>query len=217
MLRLYVIRHGQVSSNTEMRYVGHRDEELTERGRSQAAALAEVLAPLPLAALIASPMRRTISTAELVAAPHGLAVTPDERLREQAFGAWEGLTRTEVRDLSARHADHLARWQADPEESPPDGESLATVQSRILDLVAELAAASLDRPAALVTHVGPIKALLCAVLGLPLTGARRMFLDPGTVSVVDWGDEPLLRLFNSHAHLGWENARWLTPTQQSTK
>ena len=61
----------------------------------------------------------------------------------------------------------------------------------------------------LVSHVGPIKALLCATLGAPLATARRMFLDPGTVTVLDWGSHPVVRLFNAHGHLGWESARWM--------
>jgi hypothetical protein len=36
-----------------------------------------------------------------------------------------------------------------------------------------------------------------------------MFLDPGTLSVVDWGERPVLRLFNAHGHNGWETARWM--------
>ncbi len=62
---------------------------------------------------------------------------------------------------------------------------------------------------AVVSHMGPIKALLCAALDVPLTVARRLFLDPGTVSVVDWSTPPVVRLVNSHAHLGWASARWL--------
>jgi ribonuclease H / adenosylcobalamin/alpha-ribazole phosphatase len=61
----------------------------------------------------------------------------------------------------------------------------------------------------LVSHVGPIKALLCSALAAPLAAARRMFLDPGTLSVVDWGESPVIRLFNAHGHLGWEAARWM--------
>jgi broad specificity phosphatase PhoE len=64
-------------------------------------------------------------------------------------------------------------------------------------------------PVALVSHVGPIKALLCAAMGLPLTATRRVFLDPATVSVVDWATTPIVRLVNSHCHLGWAEARWL--------
>ncbi len=36
--------------------------------------------------------------------------------------------------------------------------------------------------------------------------------DPATISVVDWGPLPLLRLFNSHGHLGWDSARWMSRT-----
>ena len=63
--------------------------------------------------------------------------------------------------------------------------------------------------ALLVSHVGPLKALLCAALDLPMSGMRRLFLDPATVSVVDWGARPVVRLFNSHCHLGWAGARWM--------
>jgi broad specificity phosphatase PhoE len=61
----------------------------------------------------------------------------------------------------------------------------------------------------LVSHVGPIKALLATVLEMPLQSSRRLFLDPGTISVVEWGAQRILRLFNSHAHLGWSSARWM--------
>ena len=61
----------------------------------------------------------------------------------------------------------------------------------------------------LVSHVGPIKSIIRRALGLQ-AGAGQMFLDPATISVVDQGpSSALLRLFNSHAHLGWENARWI--------
>jgi probable phosphoglycerate mutase len=61
----------------------------------------------------------------------------------------------------------------------------------------------------IVSHVGPIKSIIRHALGMP-SGQIRMFLDPGTISVVDW--EPstaMLRLFNSHGHLGWDQARWI--------
>lgn len=61
----------------------------------------------------------------------------------------------------------------------------------------------------LVSHMGPIKALLCAALDLPLTRSSRIFLDPATISVIDWGPQPVVRLVNSHAHLGFAQARWM--------
>jgi probable phosphoglycerate mutase len=211
-VRLFLVRHGQVASNRDLRYVGSRDEALTDLGRRQAGALAELLAALPLDAVVSSPLRRALDTAEAIAAASGRAVRVDDRLREQSFGTWEGLSRDEVRGRSAVDAEQLLTWERDSKVPPPGGESLDSVQRRVLALVDEIAAAQPgDLPwVVLVSHVGPIKSLLAAALDLPLDrGGRRVFLDPGTVSVVDWGDPPILRLCNSHAHSGWTSARWM--------
>jgi len=206
-LRLFLVRHGETPGNREMRYLGTRDEPLSPLGVEQADLLAAALAPLPLGAVYASPLRRTADTARPIAAARGLAVHVEPRLREQAFGAWEGLTRAEV--LAAGGGDALQGWEADLGSAPPGGESLQAVQERVLSLVHDLASAHGGRQIALVSHVGPIKALLCAALGVPLAVARRFFLDPATVSVVDWDERPVVRLVNAHGHLGWEAARWM--------
>ncbi len=213
-IRLFLVRHGQVSSNRDLRYIGSRDEPLTDLGRRQASALAELMAPLAVAEVRSSPLARAHDTAAAIAAATGRSVTIEERLREQSYGEWEGLSRDEVRSRSAQDYELLKAWERDAEISPPGGESLLSVQRRSLALVDELLAAA-DGDAmpwiVLVSHVGPIKALLAASLSLPLDrGGRRIFLDPGTVSVVDWGDPPILRLCNSHAHAGWTSARWMT-------
>ena len=103
----------------------------------------------------------------------------------------------------------LSDWEEHPGSAPPGGESLQAIQRRALDLIYELADRHSGGWIALASHVGPIKAALCATLGIPLTAARQMFLDPATISVIDWGRSPVLRLFNAHEHLGWEAARWM--------
>ena len=216
-IRLFLVRHGQVASNRDLRYVGSRDETLTDLGRRQADALASLFAGLPIDAVMASPLRRALDTAGAIAAAVGLPVTVEERLREQSFGSWEGLSRDEVRARSREDGALLERWERSAEVAPPDGESLAAVQSRAFELVLDLrrragSAADAMPWIVLVSHVGPIKSLLAGALDLPLDrGGRRVFLDPGTVSVVDWGDPPILRLCNSHAHAGWTSARWMEP------
>jgi broad specificity phosphatase PhoE len=75
--------------------------------------------------------------------------------------------------------------------------------------LADLGAAHPGAWVTLVSHVGPIKVLLCTALAVPLTAARRLFLDPGTLSVIDWGESPVMRLYNAHGHLGWREARWM--------
>jgi len=205
--RLILIRHGETRANREFRYIGARDDALTEHGQAQAEKLAEALSTLPVAAIYSSPLQRAYRTALPIAACHGLTVQVVDDLRESNFGAWEGLSRAEV---LARDADHLLAWERDSSIAPPGGESLEAMHRRVLAFVEKLARTHPDQTVALVSHVGPIKAVLCAALSAPVSSAFRIFLDPATISVVDWRQTmPVVRLVNSHSHLGWEQARWM--------
>lgn len=205
-LRLFMVRHGETPFNREMRYLGTTDEPLSPDGVQQAERLASSLGRLQLQAVYASPLSRAAETGRRIAEACRVDLRLEPRLREQAFGEWEGLTRSEVLE---RDQDRLLRWEADLGLAPPGGESLLSVQERTLAVIDDLARVHPGEWITLVSHVGPIKALLCAALDAPLATARRMFLDPGTVTVLDWGRHPVVRLFNAHGHLDWESARWM--------
>jgi broad specificity phosphatase PhoE len=209
VLRLFLVRHGETADNTQMRYLGISDASLTDNGMSQAQKAASALSGLPIDAIISSPLRRAIDTATIIHAACGKEIRVDNRLAEGSFGSWEGRTRDEVLALGQRDAEMLLHWESDPECAPPGGESIKSIRTRVVSLVEELAEEFQNSSVVVVSHVGPIKALLSAVLDAPLQSMRRLFLDPGTISAVEWGSRPLLRLFNSHAHLGWESARWM--------
>jgi len=105
----------------------------------------------------------------------------------------------------------LREWESNAAIAPPEGESFEARQRRVCAAFEQLAQAHPDQTIVLVSHVGPIKMLLCSALDAPITSAVRIFLDPATISVVDWRDSEhaLVRLVNSHAHLGWKQARWM--------
>ncbi len=209
-VRLILVRHGETAANRDMRYIGSRDDELTERGKQQAQQLAAALQPLPISAVYSSPRRRAQETAAPIAAIHELVVTTADPLRESAFGAWEGLSRAEVLAHSADSAAQLHAWEADPTIAPPGGESIAAMHQRVSLYAGQVCKQHAGETIVLVSHVGPLKALVAATLGVAVGAARSMFLDPATISVVDWaGERRILRLFNSHAHLGWTAARWM--------
>ncbi len=216
IMRLFLIRHGETEDNLEMRYLGTGDASLTENGERQARQAAGALAQLPIRIVISSPMRRAADTAVLIQQACSAELRLDPRLAEGSFGSWEGLTRAEVLGRGERDAELLARWESDASIAPPGGESLESVQRRVVHAIEELKIEFAGFSLVLVSHVGPIKALIASVLNLPLQDIRRLFLDPGTISVVDWGKLPLLRLFNSHAHFGWSSARWMNYTSQSS-
>lgn len=198
-------------ANREYRYIGTRDDSLSPLGQTQAEQLAEALSVLPIAAVYSSPLQRTFDTAVPIAACHHLEVQRVEDLRECDFGTWEGLKRAEVIELGPVDAQHMREWERNAAIAPPGGESFEALQQRVCAVVERLAQAHPDQSIVLVTHVGPIKVLLSAALGAPLTSAFRIFLDPATISVVDWRDagHATVRLINSHAHLGWQQARWM--------
>jgi broad specificity phosphatase PhoE len=205
--RLILVRHGETRANREFRYIGARDDLLTEQGQAQAEKLAGALSGFQLAGVYSSPLQRAYHTALPIATRHNLAVQVVDDLRESNFGAWEGLSRAEV---MAQDGERLLAWERDTSIAPPGGESLEAMYRRVLAFVEKLARAHPGQSVALVSHVGPIKAVLCAALGAPVSSAFRIFLDPATISVVDWRQTmPTVRLVNNHAHLGWEKARWM--------
>jgi probable phosphoglycerate mutase len=209
-LRIYLVRHGQTADNLKMRYIGIRDEPLTKTGIEQARQAAEALAKFPMARIITSPLSRALETARIIQKACRVESRVDARLSEGSFGKWEGLTRQEVLGMGNQETAQLARWESDPCYPPPGGESFMDVQKRVVQLAEQLHVEFSGSSIVLVSHVGPIKALLAAALDIPLLSASRFFLDPGTISVVDWGRNSVLRLFNSHAHQGWTSARWMS-------
>jgi len=209
--RLFLVRHGQTLANRSFRYIGSRDDALSEIGERQATQLASALAPLPIAAVLSSPLQRARATAAALAAPHQLTVQIAPELRESNFGAWEGLSRAEVLARGTEDAQLLHAWEQDATLSPPGGESFAAMQQRVRAYVEQIATLYSGQTLALVSHVGPIKVILASALEVPISASFRIFLDPATISVVDWqaGGHALVRLVNSHAHLGWTDARWM--------
>ena len=209
--RLFLIRHGETLANREFRYIGARDDALSELGERQAVQLADALAPLPIAQVYSSPLQRAYRTAQAIAESHGLEVQINAALRECDFGTWEGLSRAEVLARGPEEVERLYAWERDSTVAPPGGESFAAMQQRVRTFVEELAERHAGQALALVSHVGPIKVLLAAALDTPIAASFRLFLDPATISVVDWqaGGRALVRLVNSHAHLGWTEARWM--------
>ncbi len=170
--RLVLLRHGQTDYNAGSRMQGQLDTDLSDLGRYQAVAAAEVLAKRQPLVIVSSDLRRALDTATALSERSGLPVFVDTRLRETHLGDWQGMTHLEV-DAVAPGA-RLA-WRDDARWAPHGGESRVDVAARSLPLVAELVAGQPewgsddpDRPVVLVAHGGLIAALTAALLDLPV-------------------------------------------------
>jgi broad specificity phosphatase PhoE len=171
--RLVMLRHGQTDFNAGSRMQGQLDSALTDLGRAQAVAAAEVLSKLQPLLIVSSDLHRAYDTAVKLGERGGVQVQVDDRLRETHLGDWQGLTHSQI-DAEAPGA-RLA-WREDATWAPHGGESRIDVAARSLPLVAELVSAEPEwgdpgepgRPVVLVTHGGLIAALSAALLKLPV-------------------------------------------------
>ena len=199
--RLFLIRHGATQLSAEDRFAGAVDVALSEEGREQARRLGERLAAEPIVALYASPMGRTVETAKLVGASHGLLPVTMDGLREISHGRWEGLTRKEV---ESRFAEEYAAWEQDPFTFAPEGgESGVSVMARALPVIRRIVVEHAGQSVAVVSHKATIRLILCSLLGIDARGYRdRLDQAPACLNVIEFKDPVRARLmvYNDTAH-----------------
>ena len=196
---LVLVRHGATVHSHRKRLSGRNELPLDDAGRAQAAALARRHFG-DVAAVVSSPLRRTVETAEAIGGALGVPVSLDPGFAEVDFGAFEGLTMAEARE---RHPGEAAAWSGSSDVAPPDGESFTELDARVLAARAGLVAAYPGATVVVVTHVFPIKALVCASIGAPFASFYRLRVDIASVSQLEARADGSgsLRLFNDTSHL----------------
>jgi broad specificity phosphatase PhoE/ribonuclease HI len=201
-----LLRHGQTALSTERRFAGRGDIPLTDTGLAQAAVVAARLAARGgIDLIVTSPLARARRTAEAVAEATGVALLADDDLAETDFGKWEGLTFAEA---SERWPDEVSAWLGSADAAPPGGESFAAVARRVNAALDRLLAGHDPRTLLLVSHVTPIKTLVCRAMLAPLAAMFRLHLDVASLCEIGWfADGPaVVRSLNDTAHLSQAGA-----------
>jgi broad specificity phosphatase PhoE len=167
---IFLARHGESDWNAANRFQGHTDRPLTERGREQARALADLVAREQIEALYTSPLRRAQETAEIVAARTGLEPVSLPELREVDTGSWSGLSRPEVK---ARFPEGFERWVGGG-AGWDGGETYEEMAERVLRGLRSIAEAHPGGRVLIVSHGGPIRAIHAAADGVEIHEYRRL-------------------------------------------
>lgn len=205
-----LIRHGQTIWNVEHRLPGHLPGVLlTALGREQAEQLAAGLRPLPISAIISSPLERAVETARYLDEGRGLNIQLDPELMDLNSGPWAGQI-SEV--LLANDQDRRA-FLRNPTITPPGVESFSELQKRVVAAMQHWLSNDAIGPCpAFVTHDDVIKVLLAYYMGLPLEHARAIVVGNASVSVVLLEDDQPNRILAT----SWRpSPQWLKPSQQS--
>lgn len=163
-----LLRHGEAEGGA--RYRGSRDDPLTARGWTQ---LQNAVGDArQWKSIASSPLRRCLDFSRQLAQRLSLPLHVDERLREMHFGAWEGKTAAEL--LAADAAPLADFWNDPAAHTPPDGEAWTSVQARVLAAWEELACRPVAGNILIVTHGGPIRIILCHLLGMSTRAMLRL-------------------------------------------
>ena len=199
--RIYLARHGATELSAEDRFAGAVDVLLSDAGRDQARKLGDRLAREELAAVYASPMKRTIETAQLASAPQNCKVDTVDGLREIAHGRWEGMLRAEVEE---KFPKEYARYESDPFSfAPLGGETGLQVIARALPALLELVEKHADQRILIVSHKATIRLLLSSLLGFDARKYRdRLDQSPAALNILDFktAANARLTLFNDTSH-----------------
>jgi probable phosphomutase (TIGR03848 family) len=180
-----LVRHGLTATTGQLLTGWTPGIPLDERGQAQAKALAERLAPVPLAAVVASPLERCQQTAAAISAVRPGAAGPvtDDRVGECRYGDWTG------KPLKELEKDPL--WpvvQAHPSAvrfPGAEGESMLDMQHRAVSAVREWNdKLGKDATYVICSHGDVIKAIVADSLGLHLDQCQRIVADPCSLTVI---------------------------------
>jgi probable phosphoglycerate mutase len=164
---IYLARHGETEWNVARRFQGQQDSPLTERGRSQARAMGELVRDLIRLRdadgwrLVSSPLGRAWATANEIARATGLTVELDERLAEASCGEWEGLLRE---DVIGEHGESPSGGELI--FRGPGGETYEQVLARVESFLADLPPEP-ERRLVVVSHGASGRVLRGVYAGLP--------------------------------------------------
>jgi alpha-ribazole phosphatase len=199
LTKILLVRHGLTTLHHEDRFWGSTDVPLNKRGAYQAECLRERLAGERLYTVYASTLGRARATAEIIAAPHSLDVTACPELGECNFGFVEGLTFDEIKKQRPDLARDLTEWKA---TAFPGGESLTDMNTRLQPFLKRLAGHRPKDTVLVVAHGGPIRLLICNLLGLPMENWLNLRIDLASLSIVEtYPQGTILTLLNDVSHL----------------
>ncbi len=201
MTRLIIVRHGRTAWNREERFRGRTDVPLDAVGEKQVEACARAIAArFRPAAVYASPLQRTVRTAEAIGRQCHVATELHDGLIDMSFGEAEGLTWPEA---DARFPGLGSAWRDTPHTATfPGGETLAAVRARLVTAATALAERHPGQEVVLVGHNATNRALLLAALDLGDERFWRIGQEPAAINLVALEDGAFTVLtLNDTCHL----------------
>jgi alpha-ribazole phosphatase len=197
--RLLLVRHGRTKLHQADRFWGSTDIALSDIGIRQAQRLHDRLAKEKLNAVYTSTLSRARATADIITSRRKTEITVCEELNECNFGYIEGLTFDEIQRLHPELAEDLLRWKA---VSFPGGESLEDLDKRVRSFLDRLDKHKEKETVLIVAHGGPLRLIICNLLGLGLEHWLKLRVEQASLSIMEtYPQGNILTLLNDTSHL----------------
>jgi broad specificity phosphatase PhoE/ribonuclease HI len=207
-----LVRHGRTHLTESKRISGRGGEnpKLSDLGRADAQSAAAAISKIgksgpwshlnPISAIVASPIQRTVDTANIIANELGLSVSLNESIAEISFGDWDGFTNDEVRE---KWPLEFSAWQGAWDVAPPNGESLSDFDSRLNQGLQEIVRQNAGKTVAVVSHVMPIRGIIRRAMDGGVSAYWAPQISPCSISILRfWGDQAAeVITLNSTSHL----------------
>jgi broad specificity phosphatase PhoE len=187
--KLVLVRHGQTDFNVQHRLPGQLPGiPLNATGQHEAQLTAEAIRALPLTAIVASPLERTMETADCINQGHGLPIRQDRDLLDTNYGPYNGKNWDELDKTDPA----WQRFTKDPNATPPKGaESFTKVQQRAVRAAERWRLApDVGEWVALVTHADLVKMIVGHYLSIPLANCPLINMDNASVSLLTFHPDP---------------------------
>jgi broad specificity phosphatase PhoE len=199
MTKLILVRHGETAWNAEKIYRGRMDVNLDEVGIKQADLLGKYLSNWELEAIYASPLRRALDTANIIARYQKVGVHVAEGLIDFDYGEWQSLPEQEAKRL---YPTLHSEWHDNPHKvKMPGGESLEDVRRRAIEVVNDVLS-KYQGSVVLVSHRVVNKVLICSLLGLDNSHFWNIKQDVGGITIFNYVDGHfVLTRHNDTSHL----------------
>ncbi|MCT4592189.1 MAG: class I tRNA ligase family protein [Candidatus Gracilibacteria bacterium] len=204
--KIMIARHGEAEHNVKGIVSSNIDSHcpLTEKGKNQAKALANVIKDEKIDMIISSPLQRTRETTEeiLKTLPESTKVIYDERIREIETGVKDGCA---IEEWQSMFPDLKARFF----EAPEGGESKADVENRTKKLLQEIYDKHLDKNILIITHGAVLRVItkffhnlsIQETFDVPIENAQLNTFSFGSLPTNDFGEIDLHRPYIDDVHM----------------
>jgi probable phosphomutase (TIGR03848 family) len=177
------IRHGENEWTESHKLAGRTPGvHLNEYGRQQVEALGKRLAETKLSAIYASPLERTVETAQAIIQHHQLDLITRAGLLEVDYGDWTG---QKIKKLAKTPTWPVIQFYPSG-ASFPGGESMHEMQARFVQEINGLVAKHPGETIAVVGHADLIKAAVAHYLGMHFDLFQRLVISTASITTINF-------------------------------